>query len=44
MCSGAFNYKEKGKYKVRFSLMDICGNENNTWTTWVEFDSPFEEY
>jgi hypothetical protein len=44
MCSGAFDYKENGKYKVRFSLMDICGNENEKWTAWIEFDSPFEGY
>jgi hypothetical protein len=44
MCSGAFDYKANDKYKVRFSLMDICGNENNEWTAWIEFDSPFEGY
>lgn len=44
MCSGAFDYKENRKYKVRFSLMDICGNENNKWTDWIEFESPFEGY
>lgn len=41
MCSGAFNYKEKGKYKVRFQLSDICGNSQNTWSEWIVFDSPF---
>lgn len=44
MCSGAFDYKENRKYKVRFSLMDICGNENQKWTAWIEFDSPYEGY
>lgn len=44
MCSGAFNYKETGRYKVRFSLMDICGNRSSEWTAWIEFDSPFEGY
>lgn len=43
MCSGAFRYKKSGKYKVRFSLMDICGNENDKWTEWVKFSTPFEE-
>ncbi|WP_421754091.1 hypothetical protein [Croceimicrobium sp.] len=42
MCSGAFSYKENRKYKVRFSLMDICGNENEKWTAWIQFDSPYE--
>lgn len=40
MCSGAFDFKQNGKYKVRFALMDICGNENDKWTAWIEFDSP----
>ena len=44
MCSGEFNYKENHKYKVRFSLMDVCGNENKEWTAWIEFDSPLEGY
>ena len=44
MCSGAFDYRENEKYKIRFSLMDICGNENLEWTTWIEFESPFEGY
>lgn len=44
MCSGAFMYKKNRKYKVRFQLMDICGNKNNEWTNWTEFNSPFEEY
>lgn len=44
MCSGAFDYKADGKYKIRFSLMDICGNENKEWTAWIAFDSPNEGY
>lgn len=42
MCSGAFDYKKEGQYKVRFKLMDICGNENKEWSDWIAFDSPFE--
>lgn len=42
MCSGAFDFSEKGKYKVRFSVMDSCGNTNGEWSVWLEFDSPFE--
>ncbi len=42
MCLGAFDFKENGKYKIRFSLMDVCGNKNDEWTTWIEFDSPYE--
>ena len=41
MCFGAFDFSEKAKYKVRFSLMDICGNTNGEWSAWIEFDSPF---
>ncbi|MEM1357206.1 MAG: hypothetical protein AAGF89_03365, partial [Bacteroidota bacterium] len=44
MCSGAFTYKRSGKYKVRFSLMDICGNESEKWTEWVVFNTPFEQF
>jgi hypothetical protein len=43
MCAGACRYHEKLKYQVRFSLMDICGNKNNEWPAWIEFDSPFEQ-
>lgn len=42
MCSGAFGYKKDGQYKIRFSLMDICGNEGNNWTAWIKFESPYE--
>lgn len=41
MCSGAFDFKENTKYKIRFSLMDICGNESKHWTSWIEFEGPF---
>lgn len=44
MCSGAFNYEDKHKYKVRFSLTDLSGNTNIEWTTWINFDSPYEEF
>jgi len=44
MCSGAFEFEENEKYKVRFNLMDICGNGNNEWTDWIEFESPFREH
>ncbi len=40
MCSGAFTFERNIKYKVRFSLIDICGNENEQWTSWINFDSP----
>ena len=42
MCSGAFKYKEKHKYAVRFKLMDICGNENEEWTEWTNFKNPLK--
>jgi hypothetical protein len=40
MCSGAFKYKNKGKYKVRFTPMNIDGESIKT-TEWKMFDSPF---
>ncbi|MFD2561478.1 hypothetical protein [Aquimarina rubra] len=39
MCSGAFTYKSKGKYKVRFTPMNIDGKSLKT-TDWKTFDSP----
>ena len=40
MCSGAFIFKQKGKYKVRFTPMNIDGQEL-TKTEWKTFESPF---
>ncbi len=40
MCSGAFNYRDKGKCKIRFCLFDSSGNSYNIWTNWINFDSP----
>jgi len=40
MCSGAFTFTKKGKYKVRFTPMNIDGSSLKT-TTWKAFDSPF---
>lgn len=40
MCSGAFTFKNKGKYKVRFTPMNIDGKSLKT-TEWTTFDSPF---
>ncbi len=40
MCSGAFTFTKKGKYKVRFTPMNIDGNSLKT-TPWKTFDSPF---
>lgn len=42
MCLGAFKFKLDKTYKVRFQLMDICGNSNEEWTAWIEFESPLE--
>lgn len=40
MCSGAFTYNKTGKYKVRFTPMNIDGNSLKT-TDWKTFESPF---
>lgn len=42
MCSGAFDFRDKAKYKIRFST--IGSNEKNDieWTDWTLFDSPYE--
>lgn len=40
MCSGAFTYNNKGKYKVRFTPMNIDGKSLKT-TDWKTFESPF---
>lgn len=40
MCSGAFTFKRKGKYKVRFTPMNIDGKSLKT-TDWTTFESPF---
>jgi hypothetical protein len=41
MCSGAFEYKYDHFYKIRFLLMDDCGNTDKNWSEWVLFNSPF---
>ncbi|SHJ25627.1 hypothetical protein SAMN04488096_1224 [Mesonia phycicola] len=40
MCSGAFAFKKEGKYKVRFTPMNIDGKKSTT-TDWITFESPF---
>jgi hypothetical protein len=40
MCSGAFSFKSSGKYKVRFTPMNIDGETLKT-TEWKVFNSPF---
>ncbi len=40
MCSGAFTFNNKGKYKVRFTPMNIDGKSLKT-TDWNTFESPF---
>ncbi|MAN27500.1 MULTISPECIES: hypothetical protein [Mesonia] len=40
MCAGAFTFKNKGKYKVRFTPMNIDGEKLKT-TDWITFESPF---
>ena len=40
MCSGAFTFNRKGKYKVRFTPMNTDGKSLKT-TNWKTFESPF---
>jgi hypothetical protein len=40
MCSGAFVFKDQGKYKVRFTPTNSDGESIQT-TEWKIFDSPF---
>lgn len=40
MCSGAFTFNRKGKYKVRFTPMNTDGKSIKT-TNWKTFESPF---
>ena len=40
MCSGAFTFTRKGKYKVRFTPMNTDGKSLKT-TGWRTFESPF---
>lgn len=44
MCSGAFTFRNKQQYKIRFSLTDISGNSDEKWTDWGNLDSPYEDY
>ncbi|TVZ56153.1 hypothetical protein OD91_1433 [Lutibacter sp. Hel_I_33_5] len=39
MCSGAFKFNNKGKYKVRFTPMNTDGKMNKK-TKWYTFESP----
>jgi hypothetical protein len=40
MCAGGFTFKDKGKYKVRFTPMNTDGKSLKT-TDWTTFESPF---
>lgn len=40
MCSGAFTFRKEGSYKVRFTPMNLDGQELKT-TSWITFESPF---
>jgi hypothetical protein len=43
MCAGGFSFNKSGKYKVRFTPMNIDGNSLKT-TEWKIFRSPYIEY
>ncbi len=38
--SGAFTFEINHDYKIRFRLIDYCGNTDADWTEWVFFKSP----
>lgn len=40
MCAGAFTFSSEGKYKVRFTPLNIDGKESKT-TSWTTFNSPY---
>ncbi|WP_299122189.1 hypothetical protein [uncultured Tenacibaculum sp.] len=40
MCSGAFTFNQKSKYKVKFTLINTEGKPLKT-TNWKRFDSPY---
>ncbi len=41
ICSGAFSYNSKGRYKVRFTPMNLDGKSTLT-TEWFLYDNPME--
>ncbi len=41
MCAGAFRFKPKHEYQVRFSIMDSCNTLADDWTDWIGFENPF---
>lgn len=43
MCSGAFVYERHKKYKVRFKLFDLCGNQSDEPTAWIDITSPYDK-
>ena len=42
MCAGAFLLERISHCKVRFELWDLSGNKTETWTNWIEFESPYD--
>ncbi|UTW60988.1 hypothetical protein KFE98_13275 [bacterium SCSIO 12741] len=43
MCSGAFNFKQKHGYKVRFGLLSYSGVAHDKRSRWITFSSPFDQ-
>ena len=43
MCAGAFTFKRKSNYKVRFTPMNTDGKALKT-TQWIEFKNPYDNY
>ncbi len=41
MCTGAFKYKSKKSYKMRFKILDSNGNSGE-WSSWIETDNPMD--
>lgn len=41
MCSGHFEFDEKGIYQTRFKVYDICGNTDEIWSIWQDCPNPY---
>ena len=42
MCSGSYQFESGHWYRVRFALLDACGNSGGGYSPWITFQSPFD--